>query len=159
MKRTKYLELTKLFKNQRKNQGILLIICIISVVLDLSFAYQIQILVDDIVSSKPYSEIISLFFQILFLGIATFAMNVLQNRQWHLFRYKLIGQMRTMMFQKVIEKPSLFFDERTTGDVVSAIMSDGALIAESAGISSLMLILNVTQIVIIICVLLNLHGP
>lgn len=46
-----------------------------------------------------------------------------------------------------------FFDRKTTGDMVSAIMSDGSLIGELSGINILMLFLNIYQIIIIIIIM------
>ena len=155
MRSTRYSQLTKLFKNQWKNKCILLIICIISISLTLYFTYQIQALVDVIVTEKNSAEIMSLFCKIIVLGIAAFVTSIIQINQWHIFRYKMMNQMRTMMIQKLLNKEAIFFDGKTTGDMVSAIMSDGSLIAELAGINILMLFLNLYQIMIIMFVLLH----
>lgn len=48
-----------------------------------------------------------------------------------------------------------FLDRKTTGDMVSAIMSDGSLIGELSGINILMLFLNLYQIIIIMFVFLH----
>lgn len=155
MRSTRYSQLTKLFKNQWKNKCILLIICIISISLTLYFTYQIQALVDVIVTEKAPAEIMSLFCKIIVLVIAAFIISIIQINQWHIFRYKMMNQMRTMMIQKLLNKEAIFFDGKTTGDMVSAIISDGSLIAELAGINILMLFLNLYQIMIIMFVLLH----
>ena len=46
-----------------------------------------------------------------------------------------------------------FLDRKTTGDMVSAIMSDGSLIGELSGINILMLFLNLYQIIIMFVLL------
>lgn len=155
MKSTKYYQLTKLFSNQRKSKFVLLVICTVSVSLNLLFAYQIQDLVDSIVSGNSHEGIFNIFLKICAIGLGAFLVSIIQTREWHIFRYKVVNQMRTLMFEKIMQKEASFFDGRTTGDVVSAILSDGAVIAESAGINTLMLFLNVYQIVIIISVLLS----
>ena len=110
MRSTRYSQLTKLFKNQWKNKCILLIICIISISLALYFTYQIQALVDVIVTEKNSAEIMSLFCKIIVLGIAAFVTSIIQINQWHIFRYKMMNQMRTMMIQKLLNKEAIFFD-------------------------------------------------
>lgn len=56
------------------------------------------------------------------------------------------------MFQRLLDKEAVFFDGRITDDMVSGIMSDISMIAESAGINVRMLFLNLYQIAIIIAV-------
>lgn len=90
----------------------------------------------------------------LFWGIFAFIIGVVETKRWHMFRYKIINWMRTLMHKKMLSKDANFFNGKTTGDVVSSIMDDGAVIAEQAGIGSLMIILNILQIVIILAVLI-----
>lgn len=154
MKRTKYYELTKLFKNLRKDQFFLLVVCTSAVTLSLYFTYQIQGLVDLIVSGAGQEAIRAMFLKLVLLGGAVFVLGVIQTKYWHIFRYKVMNQMRTIMYEQLLKKEAVFFDGWTTGDVVSAIMSDGSLIAECAGTNVLMLFLNVWQLLIITGVLL-----
>lgn len=155
MTQTRYKELLKLFKNQRKYQLLLLIVCTASVSLMLGFTYQIQRLVDYISGGENQSQILQVFLGILLLGCIAFAVSVIETRMWHVFRYKVMNQMRAHMFEKLLDKEALFFDGHTTGDIVSAIMTDGSMIAENAGINALMLFLNIYQMVIILVVLLR----
>ncbi|MFW5647233.1 MAG: ABC transporter transmembrane domain-containing protein [Acetivibrio ethanolgignens] len=154
MKRTKYYELTKLFKNLRKDQFFLLVVCTSAVTLSLYFTYQIQGLVDLIVSGAGQEAIRAMFLKLVLLGGAVFVLGVIQTKYWHIFRYKVMNQMRTIMYEQLLKKEAVFFDGWTTGDVVSAIMSDGSLIAECAGTNVLMFFLNVWQLLIITGVLL-----
>lgn len=153
MKNIKYYELTKLFKNLRKNQIILLILCTTAVSFSLYFTYQIQELVDLIVSGAKQSIIVYMFIKMVLLGFVTFVLGIIQTRQWHIFRYKVMNQMRITMYEKLLSKEAIFYDEHTTGDVVSAIMTDGSLIAQCAGLDPLMFFLNAFQIVVIVAVL------
>ncbi len=152
--KVKYRELVRLFRNLRGKQLHLLFFCMLSTVLELYFVYQIQEFVDLAVSKAPWQEVLKEFGRIGLTGLLAFGAGLYQTRVWHVFRYTLMNQMRTMMYGKLLKKRAVFFDERTTGDIVSAVMNDGSLIAESAGISVLMLVLNMTKIVIIIGVLL-----
>lgn len=152
--KVKYRELVRLFRNLRGKQLHLLFFCMLSTVLELYFVYQIQEFVDLAVSKAPWQEVLKEFGRIGLTGLLAFGAGLYQTRVWHVFRYTLMNQMRTMMYGKLLKKQAVFFDERTTGDIVSAVMNDGSLIAESAGISVLMLVLNMTKIVIIIGVLL-----
>ncbi|CBK73357.1 ABC-type multidrug transport system, ATPase and permease components [Butyrivibrio fibrisolvens 16/4] len=54
---------------------------------------------------------------------------------------------------KILNKENAFFQKKSIGDITSAVMNDGPIIAESIGISDLMLILNIFQIIIIEAVL------
>lgn len=154
MKSAKFSELVKLFRNLKGKQIKLLFFCMLSVIMNLYFVYLIQGFVDLVIDGKAMEEIMNSFFYIVTIGVISFAVGLYQMREWHLFRHTLINQMRTMMYNKILKKRASFFDERTTGDIVAAVMNDGSLIAEVAGINILMLILNVLQVVIIVCVLL-----
>lgn len=152
--KVKYRELVRLFRNLRGKQLHLLFFCMFSTVLELYFVYQIQGFVDLVVSKAPWQEVMKEFGRIGLTGLLAFGAGLYQMRVWHVFRYTLMNQMRTMMYGKLLKKRAVFFDEKTTGDIVSAVMNDGSLIAESAGISVLMLVLNMTKIFIITGVLL-----
>lgn len=154
MQKTKYRELTKLFKNLRFQQIQLLIICTISALSDLYFAYLIQDLVDAVVSGFGSEALIQSFLHMCLVGVLSFLLGVYQTGKWHSFRYRLMNQMRTMMYEQLLTKKASFFDSRTTGDVTAAIMTDGSLIAETAGISNLMFFLNLLRIGMIAGVLL-----
>lgn len=154
MASTKYGQLVKLFRNYRKRQVALFVVCVIAVLLNLYFVYQIQEFVDVITAGATLATIWKSFVRILVIGIAALLMGIVQNRMWHTFRYMLMNQMQTMMYRKLLMKKAIFYDEHTTGEIVSAVMNDGSLIAETAGISILMLFLNSMQIIVILGVLI-----
>jgi len=154
MKSIKYIELTKLFKSQRVDQLKLLLLSAFSISLNLFFLYNIQAFIDIIIEKRNQHEVLMKFCYICVIGIGNFGIGIYQNRKWHLFRYKLINQMRIMMYDKLLGKRASFFDKRTTGDIVSAIMNDGSLIAENVGISVLMLVLNLFQVFVITIILI-----
>lgn len=79
-----------------------------------------------------------MFIKMVLLGFVTFVLGIIQTRQWHIFRYQVMNQMRITMYEKLLSKEAIFYDEHTTGDVVSAIMTDGSLIAQCAGLDPLM---------------------
>lgn len=154
MASTKYWQLVKLFRNYRKRQVALFVVCVIAVLLNLYFVYQIQEFVDVITAGATLATIWKSFVRILAIGIAALLMGIVQNRMWHTFRYMLMNQMQTMMYRKLLMKKAIFYDEHTTGEIVSAVMNDGLLIAETAGISILMFFLNSMQIIVILGVLI-----
>ena len=154
MASTKYWQLVKLFRNYRKRQVALFVVCVIAVLLNLYFVYQIQEFVDMITAGATLATIWKSFVRILVIGIAALLMGIVQNRMWHTFRYMLMNQMQTMMYRKLLMKKAIFYDEHTTGEIVSAVMNDGSLIAETAGISILMFFLNSMQIIVILGVLI-----
>ncbi|MDL2302190.1 ABC transporter ATP-binding protein/permease [Lachnospiraceae bacterium OttesenSCG-928-D06] len=153
MKSIKYKELVNIFQNRRRDQIKLFILSAISIAFDLYFVYNIQGFIDSIIDKVDSESIIYIFLKICIIGILTFVTGTYQTSMWHQFRYKIINQMRTMMYDSVIKKRASFFDKRTTGDIVSAVMNDGSIIAENVGISILMLFLNIFQVVIIISTL------
>ena len=150
----KYIELTKLFRNLRKKQIGLFFVCLLSIVLNLLFIYQIQEFVDMVTQLEEWNAIIRMFLIICAIGGLSLVVGIIENRKWHTFRYTLINQMRCMMYNRLLTRSAAFYDARTTGDMVSAIMNDGSIIAESAGIDVLMLLLNVFQVVAITAILI-----
>lgn len=153
MKRAKYFQLVKLFRNLRPKQIQLLILCCIDSIISLYFVYQVQELVDLIVAGSSRQVMLSFFLRVAVIGVVSLALGILQMYLWHVFRYTLMNQMSVMMYSTLLKKNAFFFDCKTTGDIASAIMRDGALIAESAGISVLMLILNLFSILAVLTVL------
>lgn len=154
MKKTKYSELVKLFSNFRKRQIALFFVCTAEILLNLYFVYQIQEFVDIITGRAGMKQIWESFFEILVIGLVALAVGIWENQMWHVFRHTLMNEMRTKMYQKLLMKKAIFYDEHTTGEVVSAVMNDGTMIAEGAGISILMLFLNSLQVVVILAVLI-----
>lgn len=152
--KTKYRELLGLFRSLRKEQAILLMICFISIISNLYFTYLVQDVVDLFIVNHDVTKMKQCLGSMLFWGIFAFIIGVVETKRWHMFRYKIINWMRTLMHKKMLSKDANFFNGKTTGDVVSSIMDDGAVIAEQAGIGSLMIILNILQIVIILAVLI-----
>ena len=154
MNKTKYSELVKLFSNFRKRQIALFFVCTAEILLNLYFVYQIQEFVDVITSGAGMKQIGESFIEILLIGLAALAVGIWENQMWHVFRHTLMNEMRTKMYQKLLMKKAIFYDEHTTGEVVSAVMNDGSMIAEGAGISILMLFLNSLQVIVILAVLI-----
>lgn len=153
-KNFKYHELVKLFREYRPQQIKLLILCSLSTVFYMYFVYLVQDFVDLITSSASMQEIWQMFGHIAVIGLLYLILEIWQNQNWHIFRHTVMNSMRTKMYNKLLVKRAYFFDSHTTGDIVSAIMNDGSSIAESAGISILMLYLNIFKIVLIFAVLL-----
>lgn len=155
--KAKYKQLIGLFKDCRKKQIMLFIICTISIIVETLLVYQIQDLIDSVVEGKSRSEILPILFRIIMTGIITFVISVVQARSWHFFRHELINKMRIRMYKSMLNKRISYFDSTTTGDITSAIINDGSIIAEHAGISVLMLLLNLVQIFTISGILIYLH--
>ena len=154
MNTTKYSELVKLFSNFRKRQIGLFFLSTAAILLNLYFVYQIQDFVDVITDGTGMERIWEAFFKILLVGLTALIVEIWQNQMWHVFRHTLMNEMRTKMYQKLLMKKAIFYDEHTTGEIVSAVMNDGTMIAEGAGISILMLFLNSLQVIVILGVLI-----
>lgn len=154
MNRIKYYHLLKLFSDFRKQQLCLLILSSFAIALNLYFVYQIQCFIDFISDCVNMQYIWKEFIKILIIGSISLAVEIYQNQMWHIFRHTLMNEMRIKMYHKLIRKKAVFYDLQTTGEIVSAVMNDGAMIAECAGINILMLFLNSFQVVIIFIVLI-----
>jgi len=154
---TKYRQLTNLFRDFRKKQIFLFIICSISIILNILLVYQIQDLINIAVKENSKEYFIDILIRTCCLGLFTFLATVYQTQRWHLFRHELINNMRLKMYRKMLEKDTLFFDTKTTGDIASGILNDGSSIAENAGINILMFWLNILQTAIIIGIMLRLN--
>ena len=152
--RVKYKQLVKLFANLRPKQIRLLMACILADGLNLYMLYQIQGFVDLVTNKENYINILETFLWILLIGTLFLIAQIYQANEWQVFRHTVINQMRTMIYRKLLTWKAVFFDKRTTGDVVSAVMEDGSMIAQSAGISILMLILNLFKLVVVAGILL-----
>lgn len=146
--------MVKLFSNFRKRQIALFFVCTAEILFNLYFIYQIQEFVDVITSGAGMKQIGESFVEILLIGLAALAVGIWENQMWHVFRHTLMNEMRTKMYQKLLMKKAIFYDEHTTGEVVSAVMNDESMIAEGAGISILMLFLNSLQVIVILAVLI-----
>ena len=155
--KTKYKQLTELFRDCRKKQIALFLLCSFSIIVNLALVYQIQGLIDCVVDGKSNSEFLNILIRTLILGIVAFISTVVQTRKWHYFRHEVINKMRVKMYQSMMQKDATFFDTTATGDIASGILNDGSSIAESAGISILMLWLNILQILIILGVMVYLN--
>ena len=153
--KAKYRELLGLFRSLHKEQAILLMICSMAIISNLYFTYLVQDVVDLFIVNHDITKMKQCLGSMLFWGVFAFIIGVIETKSWHMFRYKIINWMRSLMHKKMLSKDAEFFNGKTTGDVVSSIMDDGAVIAEQAGIGFLMIILNVLQIVIILVVLIS----
>lgn len=156
-KKVTYKQLMKLFREFRSQQILLLSICLISLFLNIFFIYQIQGIVDCVINQSDLKIFVRLLQKILILGILTLGMNVIQNTCWSNFRNLLINKMRVLLYQGMVKKNVEFFDTHTTGDIVSAIMNDGSIIAQSAGISILMFIVNLVHIGAILFLMIRMN--
>lgn len=152
-KNIKYRDIIKIFKDIRKEQIFLFIICALAVIADVLLVYQVQDLIDSINTKSEFTNLAIIFLKIIFWGTLSFVINLVQIRKWHYFGNKLINSMRCKMYKSMLKKPLTFFDNYTTGDLASKILNDGSSIAESAGIEILMLILNIFKILIILTIL------
>lgn len=152
--RVKYTQLVRLFENLRKRQIRLLLVCTLADVLNLYMLYQIQGFVDLVVGRESYEKVLYVFLRIVLTGVLFLTAQVYQANEWQLFRHTVINQMRMLMYRKLLTWKAAFFDKRTTGDVVSAVMEDGSMIAQNAGISILMLVLNLFKLVAVACILI-----
>lgn len=152
--RVKYTQLVGLFKNMRIKQIRLLLACTLAEGLNLSMLYQIQEFVDLVTEGKSMENILQSFLWIVVTGMLFLTAQTYQANEWQVFRHTVINQMRIMMYQRLLIWKAAFFDKRTTGDIVSAVMEDGSMIAQSAGISILMLILNLFKLIVVAGILL-----
>ena len=65
-KSIKYKDLIKLFKNLRKQQITLFIICLLSITAEILLTYQVQGLVDAIVDATSFNALLNVFYKIIY---------------------------------------------------------------------------------------------
>lgn len=152
--RVKYKQLVKLFENMRQKQIRLLLLCILADGLNLYMLFQIQGFVDLVTGRESFEKVLQVFLRIVLIGLLFLIAQIIQANEWQVFRHSVINQMRTMMYRRLLTWKAAFFDKRTTGDIVSSVMEDGSMIAQNAGISILMLILNLFKLIVVAGVLL-----
>ena len=128
--KAKYRELLGLFRSLHKEQAILLMICSMAIISNLYFTYLVQDVVDLFIVNHDITKMKQCLGSMLFWGVFAFIIGVIETKSWHMFRYKIINWMRSLMHKKMLSKDADFFNGKTTGDVVSSIMDDGAVIAE-----------------------------
>ena len=155
--RVKYKQLVKLFENLRQKQIRLLLASILADGLNLYMLFQIQGFVDLVTGGENFEKVLQIFLWIVLIGILFLIAQIYQANEWQVFRHTVINQMRTMMYRRLLTWKAAFFDKRTTGDIVSSVMEDGSMIAQNAGISILMLILNLFKLIVVAGVLLYEH--
>ncbi|MDL2267775.1 ABC transporter ATP-binding protein/permease [Desulfovibrio sp. OttesenSCG-928-G15] len=104
---------------------------IIAGLCDAGIAWLVKPAMDEIFINKDFTAL--LFIPLAFLGITMLnAMcSLLQNYLMNFAGLKVLEVMRDEMFNKIIRLPLLFFEKRRTGDLMSHIMNDVALIRES----------------------------
>lgn len=148
----KYREIVKLFSDCRIKQIGLFFLCAIAVSSELYLVYQIRGLIDCL-SAQNYDLFIILIRRVFLTAIFAFVFTILQTKQWHTFRAELINKMRVKMYKKMLVQLSSYFDSKPSGDITSAILNDGSMIADSAGVNILMLLLNLLRLLIIFVIM------
>lgn len=78
---TKFKQLKGLFKDCRKKQVVLLILCSISVVTNILLVYQIQSLIDSVVDGSSRFKFLQILIRIAILGMFAFVSTVVQTRK------------------------------------------------------------------------------
>lgn len=157
MKKSKYLNLLKIFSKLRLKQLKLLILFIITVVLEALFIFNMKELIDDVISSNNISIIFKRLLIIILIAVSNYFITLWQNIDWYYFDYEMVNYMRVKMYNSMLLKPVNFFDKETEGDLASKVLNDGTLIAQSAGIGFIVFAVNIIRIIALFIVLFYLN--
>jgi ATP-binding cassette subfamily B protein len=149
-----YRDIKRIFSGFYKQKIALLILCSLSIILNMYLLYLLQGFIDVITANKNIGHIEKSFAWICLIGIISFIFDYFQMREWHRFRYTLMTYMRDYMYGRLLNKPPVFFRENDSGSIISAINNDGSIIAENIGINVIMLWLNFLRVTIILVVLI-----
>lgn len=152
-------QLVRLFSKFRKNQLFQLILSGSQICLELVFIYQLQGLIDAIVYSNSSAVITSSFKGVILWGVASFLFNIIENSAWHKLRNRLINDLRWRLFDSSLRKPMSYLKSNSIGDLSSQILNDGTVIAQAAGMTILMIVLNLFQVVAILAIIWNVNVP
>ena len=141
----------KIIKINKAEKTLLLINCLLSNIASLYCLYLVQKFIDDI-SENRWN--IADFSILLLVALAAYLLNICQMKHWQQFGIKTINSMRTAVMKKALNKRIDFYNEKETGDVVSAILTDAANVGQLLAIADLMLIINVFKLTLIFIVLI-----
>lgn len=155
--KTTYQKLAALFKEYRPQQAGLMVIYTAGILLNVLLLYRIQDIIDCVVEQKPVDELAMLFLKIFLLALVTLAVSIVENKSWHYFRNVLTNRMRVLLYQGMMKKNAAFFDTHATGDVASAVMNDGSIIAQNIGTNTLMFAINSVHVVVVIAVMASMN--
>jgi ATP-binding cassette subfamily B protein/subfamily B ATP-binding cassette protein MsbA len=137
---------SEVFRPLRGQKALLFFICSLDVVISLVIPFLLSDLINTLPSEKP-----AIFWQkslVLFLlVIAGFFVNLWQNYKWHNYGWSAILLIQQNCFSHLLYQPTSYFRNTNLGDTLNKILNDSSIFAQNESISTLMLFLNLLQIV------------
>ncbi len=134
------------FKTFRKKQAGILIFIVSGILLDIFITFNIRNLIDGITEHKPWTDVIYIGIMLIILTALNVAMEVIQNYRWHSMRTGAISHLRKIMFHSAVRKPVSFMKKLGLGKVVSTVMNDVEIPAQTSVTAFPMLFANIANL-------------
>jgi len=151
-----YKELFKLFAPFKKRQyflsvaGILLYSCYAIVIFSISYLV-------DYFEQGEFSNFIRIVLICIGLAIITFLLEMLNSYCWKKTINECIKYLRSLVLNGIMKKDPMYFIKNPTGDILSKIMNDVVIVAQSASIGRPMLQINCSRVLIVLVALFILN--
>jgi len=91
------------------------------------------------------------------LAIITFILEIINGYYWKKTVNESIKYLRSLVLNGIMKKDPMYFIENPTGDILSKIMNDVVIVAQSASIGMPMLQINFSRILIVLVALFILN--
>ncbi|NLB90398.1 MAG: ABC transporter ATP-binding protein, partial [Clostridiales bacterium] len=142
-------EIRRLFKPFRFLQFVNIILAAVQILSQIYCAFLLSKLMEALGSQKKEAVFFNILLILIFGCVAVLA-DTLSGYYWKKLLFSSTAHLRSILFSKILKKPSAFFSQHSKGELLSILDSDANLVAQSASISSLMLFLNGFHIVMVL---------
>ena len=153
-----YKDLLSLFKPFKKSQIALIFISFMEYTFLAGVTFSIMFLVDYLQQNK-FEQFKRLSVICILLMLVTLLLSVFSHYYWNKTIRDSIIFLRGLVLKGIIKKNPLYFITHTTGDIVSKIMDDVVIVAQTGSIGVPMLSINIFRILIVAAALFYLSFP
>jgi ABC-type multidrug transport system fused ATPase/permease subunit len=158
MKNKKKLQkLYDLFKKFRKEQIFVFTLIVLQIFLSALITFRIKDLIDEITIGQSWEKIVEISIYLLIFTFFNVVLQITQHYIWHKLRHKAINYLRKKMFESSVEKPVEYFKKSGTGTIISKIMNDVSLVAQTGVIGKPMFYANILNLLIVLVTLFILN--
>jgi ABC-type bacteriocin/lantibiotic exporter with double-glycine peptidase domain len=149
-------DLLKLFKPFKKAQRFLTLIGLLQYTCLACVTFSIKLIVDYL-NEGQYDTLIRVILVSLFFLILALLFSIIDHYLWNKMITESIAYLRGLVIKGIIKKRPQYFIENTQGSLLSKIMNDVVIVAQSGSIGKPMLQINVFRIIVVIAVLTYLN--
>ncbi len=147
---------TKSIRPLYKMRVLTLILCVIDAIVALIPAILIGLIIDKL-DDRNYVIMLGLIASLIV--ILHFFTNWIQNYYWFKMIHKGTALVREVIFEKLLCKSHDFFEENSSGDLLSKVVNDSALYAQNKLITFPMLFTNCTTLFVVLSVCISASMP